>query len=261
MRFMVCGYGLPEEWPYLPRMESLGVGIELQSYGLRGVASIEQWREKLDHHREVVKRFRGNLAVHGPFLGITYDFEDHLLREAVRNRMDMTYKMVLDLRPQTLVMHTGYTEEVSRFHSENKWLLHTGDFWHDEIRRYEREDVLVVLENLLEPGPETMIDLIDRVGSDHLKLCFDIGHANIWSGLTPSQWVERMGARLGHVHLHDNNGVTDEHLPAGAGKIDFDSFFDALYRFVPDVTVSLEVDADKEVVVANLMEVLEKYGR
>ena len=36
MKFMVCALGEPEEHVYIPQVRELGVGIELQSYGLKG---------------------------------------------------------------------------------------------------------------------------------------------------------------------------------------------------------------------------------
>jgi sugar phosphate isomerase/epimerase len=70
-----------------------------------------------------------------------------------------------------------------------------------------------------------------------------------------------MGQRLKHVHLHDNDGQRDDHLPVGQGSIDFDSFFETLYKWVPEVTVSMEVIASPEVVVENVIYVTERYGR
>jgi sugar phosphate isomerase/epimerase len=261
MKFMVCAYGLPGELPYLPRVETLKVGVELQSYGLEGVSSPESWAEKLSQHREVSKRFKGDLAIHGPFLGIAYDYKDHLLKDAVQKRLDLIYQVVMDIKPRTLVLHTGYTEEVEKFHLDDSWLESTVTFWKTEIKRYASERITVVLENLLEPEPDQMNTLIDRVDNPYLKLCFDIGHANIWSHLTPSEWVEKMGSRLAHVHLHDNHDDIDEHLPVGEGNIDFAPFFDTLYKVVPDVTVSLEVDAARETVISNLLMVLDQYRK
>ena len=39
------------------------------------------------------------------------------------------------------------------------------------------------------------------------------------------QWLEELGAYIGQLHLHDNHGRDDDHLPLGHGKIDFKLIF------------------------------------
>jgi sugar phosphate isomerase/epimerase len=53
----------------------------------------------------------------------------------------------------------------------------------------------------------------------------------------------------------------DEHLPFGKGNIQFDAVFEALHQVVPDVTVSLEVNSDKDTIMANLREMIQRYKR
>jgi len=167
--------------------------------------------------------------------------------------------MVQQLKPDTLVLHSGCAEQMVRFSLTDTWLEQTAAFWKEEIKRYEDIGVRVVLENVVEHSPELLIRLIDTVGSSSLGLCFDIGHATLCSTLSPAAWVEQMQARLLHVHLHDNHGKTDEHLPIGSGIIDFDAFFAALKKWAPQATVSLEIIADPPVVVANTIQVVKRY--
>ena len=35
------------------------------------------------------------------------------------------------------------------------------------------------------------------------------------------EWLKSVNSRLFHLHLHDNHGRADEHLPVGDGTIDF----------------------------------------
>jgi sugar phosphate isomerase/epimerase len=63
------------------------------------------------------------------------------------------------------------------------------------------------------------------------------------------------------MHIHDNLGRLDEHLPLGKGNIRFDAVFEALHYLVPDVTASLEVNSDKDTVMANLRKMIQQYRR
>jgi len=260
MDFMVCAYGEPSEEKFIPFVEQHVAGIELQNYDRTGVLSEQGWSEVLEQHRRIASRLNGRLALHGPFAGIEYGYSDHLLRDAVRRRMDLTFEAVRELGADTLVLHTGCSDIMVAFGLTGTWLEAAAGFWKEEIGRYEACGARVVLENVVERSPEGMIALVDRVGSDSLGLCLDVGHANLCSDRAPAEWVGLMGRRLRHVHLHDNHGSRDEHLPVGQGTIDFDAFFDALYRHVPDVTVSLEVIDRPETVVENLVAVTGRFG-
>src|SRR5918994_4790698 len=86
------------------------------------------------------------------------------------------------------------------------------------------------LGELLEPLPE-------------LGLHLDIGHANL---LVVQSTVDELllayGARLRHVHLHDNKGgAADLHLPLGTGSVDVRGAVQLLQRHGYDGTITLEV--------------------
>jgi sugar phosphate isomerase/epimerase len=63
--------------------------------------------------------------------------------------------------------------------------------------------------------PEALLDLIEGTG---LGICLDVGHANTM-GLLP-QFVG-LKPRMVNLHVHDNQGGFDEHLPIGDGTVDF----------------------------------------
>jgi sugar phosphate isomerase/epimerase len=241
MEFTVCVDDAIEDVT-LAALEELGCGVELQSYGLEGVASPAAWSAKLDRHREIARRLRGRRVVHGPFLGLVYFYRDHLLRDAVQQRLDRTFEVVRELEPDTLVLHTNWKLDHAALDLNDVWLAECARFWSGEIERYEDLGVTVVLENLLEPDPDLMIACCDRVASDRFRLCLDVGHVNVWSELSHAEWVARMGRRLAHVHLHDNDGTADQHRPPGSGTIDVDALFAALDEHLDRVTVSLELE-------------------
>jgi hypothetical protein len=49
------------------------------------------------------------------------------------------------------------------------------------------------------------------------------------------------GPRIGHLHVSDNNGRLDEHLPVGQGIIGFKAMARALKRIVYDNTLTSEI--------------------
>lgn len=61
------------------------------------------------------------------------------------------------------------------------------------------------------PTGAATLDFIEEVGHPNLYLLFDLGHAQI-SAEDPAALIHRAGARLGYVHLDDNDGRHDQHL-------------------------------------------------
>lgn len=107
----------------------------------------------------------------------------------------------------------------------------------------EGTGVRVMVENL--PGnfntASQLAELLDPL--PQLGLHLDMGHTEL---MVPTNSTEeilaRFGARLMHVHLHDNKGGDgDLHLPLGAGVIDIPRHLATLKKTGYDGTITLEV--------------------
>jgi len=107
----------------------------------------------------------------------------------------------------------------------------------------EEADARFLLENM--PPPMFGADgrllrrLVDAVGSPHLGLAYDAGHANVLG--RPVDTVRDMGPRLWGVHLHDNDGSEDDHLLPGMGTVPFEAVARALAEVGFGGTFMLEV--------------------
>jgi len=84
-------------------------------------------------------------------------------------------------------------------------------------------------------------DNIDKILCANEKLGFhaDIGHLNVW-GRKPLDCLRQFKARLEHVHMHDNDGVRDLHLPLGAGNINWRELISYL-KTIYNGTITLEI--------------------
>ena len=87
------------------------------------------------------------------------------------------------------------------------------------LRLCEENKINLALENL------RRLDYLDyvyeRLASDYLKFCFDSGHANAFTHNIENFPWEKYADKLVCVHLHDNNGLCDQHLVPFAGNIDW----------------------------------------
>lgn len=89
--------------------------------------------------------------------------------------------------------------------------------------------------------PSHFTDILERFPD--LKLTLDSGHANIRSDdeYEMIEFIQQFGHRIGHVHLSDNLGRRDDHLPLGKGTINFQKIAEALNGCGYDDTITLEI--------------------
>jgi sugar phosphate isomerase/epimerase len=72
-----------------------------------------------------------------------------------------------------------------------------------------------------------------------LALHLDLGHCNL-NGFQPPVWIRRFAERTIHIHVHDNNGREDQHLPPGAGTVNWTDTIRAMKAVGYDGTVTIE---------------------
>ena len=145
-------------------------------------------------------------------------------------------------------------------------------FSEEEGVKFQTESLQSILSFAKEAGVRILLEPLNTV-HDHalnidsllalnegLYFHADIGHLNLF-GREPVEYLLRYKDKLEHVHLHDNNGYDDLHLPMGAGNIDWDRLLSVLKTFY-DGTITLEIfSKDKEYVLYSKEKLLEKWGR
>lgn len=108
----------------------------------------------------------------------------------------------------------------------------------------ERYNVILAVENMA-PGAVgdrcgELLDLVTSVGSPHVRVCFDTGHAHV-SGEGLIHALEVLAPHIAVVHWNDNDRSSDQHLPPGRGDINWSAFFQTLLTRAHPVYLSLEV--------------------
>jgi len=101
----------------------------------------------------------------------------------------------------------------------------------------------VLIENVPSPTPYLLVSLddfrlFDEEMSPSMDYVLDIGHSNLL-GETQG-FIDEFGDRIKHVHVSDNEGDTDSHLPIGEGTIDWAESIRALKNMGYDGWVVIE---------------------
>jgi len=114
-----------------------------------------------------------------------------------------------------------------------------------ELVEYGKKyDVEIMLENGAERGEIKEVRdfkyIIDRV--PNLKVHLDVGHAFINNEMKGIEnYIKTFKNKIVHIHIHDNKGQWDEHLPIGAGSIDYKKVIKLLKKIKYDKTITFEV--------------------
>jgi len=90
-------------------------------------------------------------------------------------------------------------------------------------------------------NPEDFVEVFDNFPT--LKMTLDTGHGHIEGegGRKTLKFIERFADRICHIHVSDNFGKEDNHLPVGTGTIDFPKIIEAIKRIGYNDTVTFEV--------------------
>jgi sugar phosphate isomerase/epimerase len=194
-------------------------------------------------HREVaagLKKEGLSAAVHLPFIDIHPGSPDSIVRDAARERLLRAAETAMLYEPRHLIAHNGYNPAgYEDFYP--RWLEGAVSTW-SEIGELIG-DCPVYLENTVETEPSQIKDVLDSLEGE-FGFCFDVGHWHSFSrgfehgGL--SLWLQTLAPHLSHLHLHDNDGASDQHLGMGKGRIPFAEFFAGIELLELSPTFTLE---------------------
>lgn len=158
--------------------------------------------------------------VHAPFFDLNPGAVDPVIRNATRMRLSQALEFAGQLNAELMVIHPGVDKwrypNLSHVWCDNAFL-----FFQDFIKEAKGTNCRLALENIYEETPDILIQLVDGLNSEWFGHCFDAGHWHLFGRMPLADWLDAINPRLLHLHLHDNHGRADEHLPVGQGTIDF----------------------------------------
>lgn len=213
-----------------------------RQYGLGYEIAAFCWAPMLEN-ADILRRERERAAAmtrlwfHAPFAELSPCAIDPLVREVSEKRYRQSIALADSMGIRDLVIHDGFVPLV--YYPE--WFTEQSvEFWKRFLGETV-EDVRIALENVMDPTPELLLEVVERVNDPRLGICLDIGHANTEeSRVPPLEWVKTMQKRLFHCHIHNNRGERDLHAPLGEGVIPMEQVLDALLETGADVTIENE---------------------
>lgn len=221
------------------------LNIEISRFGSM-VGLNAEFDDRLEFHKKIFKEFQNKLSVHGFFFDLNPSTPDPEMLKVTEHRYNQSFKIARGLGAKTVVFHSGYNSLIKHPDYNRDFLDYQIAFWDRFIHRFEDEGITVAIENTYEFTPDILLKLVDAVNSNNLKLCIDTGHTNINSHVDNVEWINALGDRLHHMHVHNNYGDADSHYCITKGTVDFKKMFGALFEKNLKPNIVLEIFKEDE---------------
>ena len=117
----------------------------------------------------------------------------------------------------------------------------------EELARMGEEmGVIYLIENIpanyyFGSDPQLLAQMIRKVNSPNLRMCFDTGHAHMTTTTSVAQEIAGCLDVISYFHINDNDRKLDAHLIPGQGTIDWPAVSQEIARLPADVSVMLEL--------------------
>jgi len=179
------------------------------------------------------------VTFHAPFMDLRPGALDDAIQKTSLDRIKQAFELAQYFHPLKIVCHPSFD---TRYYvnCDDLWLENSVNFWRQLIPIAGDAGSMIALENVYEKDPTIMRRLLETLASDHVCFCFDTGHFNVFARAPLETWMAEMGRYIGHLHLHDNFGKFDDHLPIGAATFPFERFFTELKKLKIKPTITLE---------------------
>ena len=183
---------------------------------------------------------------HGPWRWPVKDGEDNLAERMEKMQKSIRATGLLGCRHWVIhpVMPYGI-DDIKSGHQDETWALNL-TFMKGLLKTAKEYGVTICVENTPFPDfslatPQQVLRLVDGINDDNFKVCLDTGHIAVFSNLSVGDEVRRLSDKIKVLHIHDNGGKKDEHLPPFEGVIDWQGFSSALKEIGFDGVLSLEI--------------------
>ena len=195
-------------------IQETGMGVESIEFSI--AENLDNLSKTLlSYEKRLEKMECEKLLLHGPFLDLNPVSYDLSIRKVTMERYEEAYQAAKVLGAKKIVYHTCYVPD---FYLLIGWAERMAEFYREFL--YEKDNSIeIVMENVLGRIPQPMAEVAEKIEYPAFGLCLDVGHANCYSKVSCEEWFQTEKKYLKHLHLHDNKGDRDSHLPLGTGTV------------------------------------------
>ncbi len=234
----------------------------LAEYGYKWVEVTSPGRSKrqLENVLEQLKAEYGyQVSVHSRFLGVNLSVPNPTMRKAAVKVLCQDIEFCLRVSARTLVIHGGETgwcdvlppqhpayekfnDIAARF--REKCLAALSQSMIEIVDRFDKAPLNLAIENLYFPWellltPEEMAHFIGNSRLSRLSVTLDMGHLRV-VGFKPLDFLNVIGSRLRHVHIHGNDGLYDLHDPLTKLPQGWAEALQRMHKYPHDLPIIME---------------------
>ncbi|MFQ5891225.1 MAG: sugar phosphate isomerase/epimerase family protein [Candidatus Methanofastidiosia archaeon] len=218
---------------FLEYAKEYDYNLEIASFAYSNLLDTN-WQKILKDHQQKLHDFKGIISLHGAFQDLIIHSRDNKIREVAKDRIFQNLDIAKVLNAKYVVFHGNFNPLITHESYKQNWIEQNVSFWSKVLDKYQ---IVVLLENLWESRPDIYRKLLDRVNSSRLKICFDMGHANIFSKAPLEEWIAVLREGIVYMHVNDNEGDIDNELVPGEGNINWHEYSDQIekYQIAPGI--------------------------
>lgn len=174
-------------------------------------------------------------SLHSPIYGINISsVNPGIMAESIRQvRRAVTWSKYLNI--ERVIIHPGDSPS-SSVDIKNKSIAILKDSVSSILEEAGESAPEILIENIAINSRDTLSEIdgfVSFLDSSNLCCCLDAGHANIRWGL--ERTVSSLKDYVREVHVSDNDSLSDMHLPAGDGIIDWSPLKELALMDIPFV--------------------------
>ena len=176
------------------------------------------------------------MVLHAPFNELFPCAIERRAAQLARDRFREAIGFARDYGIKKVVIHSGFAPTI---YYESWFIQRSVGFWR-EFMADTPGDYEICLENVMETSPDALCSVVEGVGSERFRLCFDVGHAYRCAHEQPETWLGRMAPYISHFHIHNNTGGWDTHNAVDDGEIEMLTLLNKCLELCPDATFTVE---------------------
>ena len=237
-----------EDWErvaYIDRTAPLaaehGLGLELAEFCI--TENMDDGFERVLPHVERCAAAVQRKTLHAPYNELFPMAIDRKVAAVAWERYDAAWQYCLRFGAEKMVVHANF---VADLYFPVWFTARHIEFWRRFLDEHP-EPIILCMENVMEKTPESLLEIIETVGDPRLRMCLDVGHANL-SDMAPIDWLKACAPVISHYHLHNNDGpldrghpsMGDKHAALDKGTIDMQALLQTAEQLTPDATAAIE---------------------
>lgn len=225
---------------YMTLASEYGAAFEYNDFFEPSVYEDGEEKERRIEQYLSLDRDRSEDTLHGVFYDIAVISRDTVIREHSRRLVRQSMDIAGRLGCRGVVFHTGLLAGLNTEGYIGGWISGMCGFLRELAGEYKNLNIYV--ENTFESYPDIFKALMDKMsGIGNIGLCLDYAHAALTT-TSEEIWYENLAPYIRHMHINDNDLISDLHLAAGDGNIDYTKFKALSEKYDTEGRILLEVN-------------------